>query len=63
MDSEFRTVKQIIEYLKLHETSLNQDLDGETNDYEISYIEGAIDATNHILAYVEELDKAFYEGV
>ena len=54
---------ELIEYLKLHETSLNQDLDGEFNDYEISYIEGAIDATGHILAYVEVLDKAVTNGV
>lgn len=42
-------MNELIEYLKLHLISLEQDLDGETNDYDISYIQGAIDATGHIL--------------
>ena len=40
---------KLIQYLKLHIISLEQDLDGETNDYKISYIQGAIDAIEHIL--------------
>lgn len=55
--------KELIEYLKLHEASLEQDAALESDVSEINYIEGAIDATGHILAYVEGLDRALTNGV
>jgi hypothetical protein len=54
---------ELIEYLKLHKISLSQDLEDEPLDSEIEYLKGALDATNHILAYVEGLDKALTNGV
>ncbi len=55
--------KELIEYLKLHETSLEQDAALESDESDISYLEGAIDATGHILAYVQGLDNALTNGV
>jgi len=59
-------VGNIIEYLKLHVMSLNQDIykmNLEFDRDEILYKEGQIDACEHILSYIKELDKTLYEGV
>lgn len=64
--------KQLIEYLKLHLISLNQDMELLSTDesYEkedtmdkIIYLNGQILATEHILSYINELDSALYERV
>ena len=71
-DTHTRTMKQITEYLKLHKLSLEQDLSKLNclNEFgqiwqqdEIVNIGGQIIATNHILKYIDELDKTGYERV
>ena len=70
---------QIIEYIKLHLISLEQDSEkiqseidslddwssDEMKDLELEdvYLNGQIGALNHILEYANELDKSLYEGV
>ena len=70
---------QLIEYLKIHLISLEQDQDAvqkemddmedmesdEYNQLEIEdiYLNGQMSATRHILKYVQELDKPLTNGV
>jgi hypothetical protein len=46
-------MKEMIEYLKLHLISLEQDLEKADTMVGIEYLEGCIDATAHLLSVAE----------
>jgi len=56
-------VDQIKEYLKLHLLSLNQDMENALQGEGYDYLNGQIQATEHLLSYINELDNSLYEGV
>ena len=56
-------VDQIKEYLKLHILSLEQDLEMNPESINVIDIPGQIEASQHILSYINELDNSLYEGV
>jgi len=48
---------ELMEYIKIHIISLEQDLEMTTETDMYAYYEGAIDASQHILEYIDQLDK------
>ena len=47
---------QLIEYMKVHLISLNQDLDPlDKSDNELNYIKGQIEATEHLMSVAEDI--------
>ena len=62
-----RQFNQLIEYIKIHKLSLEQDLESLNKEYTDSYDyvtkEAQISVLNHILQYAKEIDKSVYEGV
>ena len=54
---------QLIEYIKLHKLSLEQDLDNALMGEGYNELKSQISVLNHILDYAKEIDKSLYEGV
>lgn len=49
-------LESLIEYMKIHLISLEQDLDMTTEEDMVNYYEGAIEATEHLLAMAHKED-------
>jgi len=54
---EIRSSK-LIEYMKIHLISLNQDLENALQGEGYDYLKGQIAAISHILEYANELDSS-----
>ena len=64
---------QLIEYIKLHKISLEQDLEQLNNDKSLVWddgneieevsLNGQILALNHILQYAKEIDQPLYDMI
>ena len=46
---------KLIEYIKIHLISLQQDLEVEESEYDVTYLEGCIHTCEHLLSVAEEI--------
>jgi hypothetical protein len=61
-------MQSLIEYIKIHAISLEQDLDEATEIQHTDYLEGCIDTTQHLLSVADDIlmssnfDDIHYSG-